>query len=303
LKKVTEPAPPYATPSRRVGSLQIGAVALGTASWALQNPPLRTRTAAWVLRAAVESGVSLVDTALAYSTSNEQSYSERLLAEALRSLGGRERPVIATKGGHFRRGDSFVIDGRPETIRSNCEHSLRALGLETIELHFLHKPDPAIPLVESVGAIAELQQAGKVRFIGLSNVSTAQLTEARSVTDIAAVQNRLGASTRNPVIGRCEASGIAYLGYSPFEGSPHAAKRNPRAAEIAAAHMASPHQVVIARHFLSSSAITVIVGARRPATIRDSAAAATLRLTPGEIALIEAAEPPAHSPHPAVSAV
>src|SRR5262245_52076091 len=97
-------------PSRRVGPVRIGPVALGTASWALQNPPLGTRTASWVLRAALESGVSLVDTALAYSTRTEQSYSERLLAGALRSLGRRERPVIATKGGHFRHGDSFVID-------------------------------------------------------------------------------------------------------------------------------------------------------------------------------------------------
>jgi diketogulonate reductase-like aldo/keto reductase len=160
------------------------------------------------------------------------------------------------------------------------------------------------PAYSGIGAIYNMNTLGK---IGAQPPTTwsqvLNLCDKAKAAGIADVQNRLDASTRDPVIGRCEASGIAYLGYSPFEGSPHAAKRNPRAAEIAAAHMASPHQVVIARHFLSSSAITVIVGARRPATIRDSAAAATLRLTPGEIALIEAAEPPAHSPHPAVSAV
>jgi len=285
--------PRNATLLRPIGPLRVGPVALGTASWALHNPPLVPRTAARVLRVALESGVSLVDTAPAYSTRDESSYSERLLAGAVRSLGGQERPVIATKGGHFRRADSFVVDGRPETIRSNCEQSLRALGLEAIELYFLHKPDPTVPLVESVGAIADLQQAGKVRFVGLSNVSTAELAEAQSIVDIAAVQNRLDASARDPVMDQCEAGGIAYLGYSPFEGSPRTAGRDPRLVKIAVAHAVSPHQVMIARHLLSSSVVTVIVGARRPATIRDSAAAATLRLAPNEVELLKAPEPQA----------
>jgi aryl-alcohol dehydrogenase-like predicted oxidoreductase len=249
-----------------------------------------------VLRAALDSGVSLVDTALAYSSRDGESYSERLLAGALRSLDGRERPVLATKGGHFRRGDEFVIDGRPETIRENCERSLRALGLESIDLYILHKPDPAVPIAESVGAIAELQQIGKVRFVGVSNVSTSELAAAQSVAEIAAVQNRLDASKRDQVIERCEALGIAYLGYSPFQGSPHETARNATVAEIARAHRVSPHQVIIARHLFFSPAVTVVVGARRPTTIRDSAAAAALRLSPTEVELIDARELPANSP-------
>jgi pyridoxine 4-dehydrogenase len=151
------------------------------------HSPLGPRTAERLLRAALESGVTLVDTALVYSTRDEAGYSERLLGKALRSVTDHERPLVATKGGHYRRGDSFVVDGRPETIRANCEQSLRALDAESIDLYFLHKPDPTVPIAESVGAIAELRQAGRVRLVGLSNVSESQLAEARSVVEIAAV--------------------------------------------------------------------------------------------------------------------
>ena len=231
-----------------------------------------------------------MDTALAYSTRDEAGYSERLLGEALRSVTDHERPIVATKGGHYRHGDSFIVDGRSETIRANCEQSLRALNVESIDLYFLHKPDPTIPLAESVGAIAELKQEGKVRLVGLSNVSALQLAAARSVVQIAAVQNRLDTSERDPVHERCEALGIAYLGYSPFHGSPHAVGRHSLFIQIAAAHGVSPHQVIIARHLLSP-VVTVIVGARRPATIRDSAAAAALRLSPTDVEKIDAATP------------
>jgi aryl-alcohol dehydrogenase-like predicted oxidoreductase len=227
--------------------------------------------------------VTLIDTALVYSTREEESYSERLLAGALRSLRGSERLLVATKGGHFRRGDSFVVDGRAETIRENCEQSLRALGVETIDLYFLHKPDPDVPLAESVGAIAELHHTGKICLVGLSNVSDEQLEEARSIVDIAAVRNRLETTKRDPVISRCEQLGIAYLGYARFHGSPHAAAENSAVSQIAAARGVSPQRVVIARHLLSSPTVTVIVGARRPATIRDSGAAVTLRLSAAQI--------------------
>jgi aryl-alcohol dehydrogenase-like predicted oxidoreductase len=283
------PSPKLGQAPHPHGPLPVGQVALGTASWALHQTPLGSRTAERVLRAALESGVTLVDTALVYSTRDEDSYSERLLARALRSLPALRQPIVATKGGHFRRGDDFVVDGRPETIRENCERSLRALGVETIDLYFLHKPDPNVPLVESVGAIAQLQQAGRVRLVGLSNVSDHELEEARSIVEIAAVQNPLDAGKRDPAIDQCEQLGIAYLGYAPFQGSAHLAARNPGVARIAGIRGVSPQQVIIARHLKSSPAVTAIVGARRPATIRDSAAAAALRLSAVEVELIDAA--------------
>jgi aryl-alcohol dehydrogenase-like predicted oxidoreductase len=232
--------------------------------------------------------VTLVDTALAYSIGNEDSYAERLLATALQSVGGGERPMVATKGGHFRRGDDFVVDGRPETIRANCERSLHALRVESIDLYLLHKPDPSVPLAESVGALADLKDTGKVRRVGLSNISVSELATARTVVEIAAVQNRLDSSGRDPVIEQCEALGIGYLGYGPFGGTPGAIALTSPIAEIAGARGVSPQRVTIARHLHSSPMITVVVGARRPATIRDSAAAAGLVLSPREVELLKA---------------
>jgi aryl-alcohol dehydrogenase-like predicted oxidoreductase len=232
--------------------------------------------------------VTLVDTALVYATSARAAYAETILGRALRRVDGAARLTVATKGGHVRRGDAFVVDGRPEAIREHCERSLHALGLEHVDLYFLHRPDPDVPLAESVGALDELRRAGKIRLVGVSNVSPAQLDVARSAGTVAAVQNRLDGARRDPVLDRCEELGIAYLGYAPFAGDAAAAGSDPAAAAIAAAHGVSPERVVVARHLLSSPVLTVVVGARRPATIRDSAAAAALGLSTAELDALSA---------------
>jgi aryl-alcohol dehydrogenase-like predicted oxidoreductase len=261
-------------------------VALGTASWAVHERPLDVRGAARVLRAAEDAGVAVVDTALAYATRSGGS-AEELLAGALRRIRPRSRPRVATKGGHLRRGDSFPVDGRPESLRRHCEQSLRALGVEQIALYFLHWPDPDVPVAESVGALAELQAEGKVGEIGVSNVSTSQLAEARSTARVAAVQNRLALGAEDGVLAACRAAGIAFFAYAPFRGL--AVESDRTVGAIAGVHGVSPHQVIVAAYLAAAPNVTVVVGARRPLTIRDSAQASRLRLSAPEVAAIAGA--------------
>jgi pyridoxine 4-dehydrogenase len=139
---------------------------------------------------AAHTGPMLIDTALAYTRAGIESYAEQAVARALRGL-TTGRPLIATKGGHWRRGDSFPVDGRPDTLRAQCEVSLRTLEADRIDLYQLHHVDPQVPLSDSVGALGQLQQEGKIAAIGLSNVTVAQLDEALAVAPIVTVQHRL----------------------------------------------------------------------------------------------------------------
>jgi aryl-alcohol dehydrogenase-like predicted oxidoreductase len=262
----------------------VGRVALGTASWALHEERLSRLKAARVMSAAVAHGITLVDTALAYTTAGDICSSERLVGAALADLGAQDSVVVATKGGHFRDGHDFPIDGRPETIRRHCELSLQALGLERIPLYQLHKPDPAVPLSETVGAFAALRSEGKIDLVGLSNVTVEQLEEARRIVEIASVQNRHELGSRDPMIERCTELGIAFLAYAPLRGSNSSTwRRNGAVTTVAAAHAVSPEQVVLAWHLAASPNVVTIVGARQPNTIEDSSRAAGLRLTPVEI--------------------
>jgi len=165
-----------------------------------------------VLRRALELGVNLIDTADIYGTGR----SEELIAEALHPY--PDGLVIATKGGLGYGFEERVRDGRPEHLRHACDESLRRLRLERIDLYQLHRDDPEVPIEESVGALEELRQEGKIRLIGLSNVSVGQLRAAQSVTAIASVQNEYnrGLLTSDEVLDACEAEGIAFMPWNPL---------------------------------------------------------------------------------------
>jgi aryl-alcohol dehydrogenase-like predicted oxidoreductase len=165
-----------------------------------------------VLRRAVELGVTLVDTADVYGT----GASEEIVAEALHPYA--KDLVIATKGGIGRGFQDRLRDGRPEYLRSACEASLRRLRLERIDLYYFHRHDPEVPIEESVGALQQLRDEGKIRLIGVSNVSLEQLRAAQSVARIAAVQNEFnrGLLTSEDVLEACEAEGIAFVPWSPL---------------------------------------------------------------------------------------
>jgi pyridoxine 4-dehydrogenase len=160
-----------------------------------------------VLREAVRLGVDLIDTAHAYGRSEE------LIADALHPY--PEGLVIATKGGLRRGGHP---DGRPERLRADCEASLRRLGLDTIDLWQLHEPDPEIPLEDQIGTIRELRDEGKIRFVGVSNVSAEQLAQVRRLIEVATVQNRFNVAERaaDEVLRACEAEGIGFLPFAPI---------------------------------------------------------------------------------------
>jgi aryl-alcohol dehydrogenase-like predicted oxidoreductase len=244
-------------------------IGLGTAQFAFRDGSAEDSVA--TVHAALDAGVTLIDTALAYTRAGIESYAEAVIARALRGVAG-QRPLIATKGGHWRDGDSFPVDGRPEILRAHCEISLRTLDTERIGLYLLHHVDPSVPLLESVGALEQLRQEGKIAAIGLSNVTLDQLDEARAVAPVAAVQNRLSYAQQEdlPMALACAQRGVAYLAYSPF-GGPAAAP--PRvAAAVAGRHGVSVQRVLLA--WLRSQAPNVVplAGASRPASIRDSAA-------------------------------
>jgi pyridoxine 4-dehydrogenase len=243
-------------------------IGLGTAQFAFRERS-RAESVATVL-AALDAGVRLIDTALAYTRDGVESYAEEVVAQALRQRPGG-RPVVATKGGHWRRGEGFPIDGSPAALRAHCEISLRTLGVERIDLYQLHHVDPAVPLDESVGALAELRAEGKVDAIGLSNVDAAQLDLALEIAPVASVQNRLSLGERAdlPMVAACVERGVAYLAYMPFGGPGAAAPAV--AEEVALARGVSSQRVQLAWLRAQSPAVLPLVGASRAASIADSA--------------------------------
>jgi pyridoxine 4-dehydrogenase len=195
---------------REVYRLGFGAMRLcgpGITGW-----PADRENALAVLRRAVELGVQLIDTADAYGP----EVNELQIAEALHPY--PDDLLIATKGGLVRDGaGDWPKDGRPEHIKAVCEASLRRLRLDTIELYQFHRPDPNIPYAESIGAFKELREQGKIRHVGVSNVSLEQLETARSIVPIASVQNQYNVESRasEDVLEACERDGIAFLPYAP----------------------------------------------------------------------------------------
>lgn len=248
-------------------------IGLGTAPFAFRSGSAADALA--TVRAAVDAGVRLIDTALAYTRPGVESYAEDVVARALLGMTG-ERPLVATKGGHWRDGDRFFVDGRPATLRRHCEISLRTLGVDQIDLYFLHHVDPSVPLRDSAGTLEELRREGKIAAIGLSNVTVNQLDEACSAAHVQALQNRLSYADRAdlPTALACASRGIAYLAYAPLAQPEEPQLTAARA--VAARHEASVQRVMLAWLIEQAPGIMPLVGASRPASIRDSAAPLSL---------------------------
>jgi pyridoxine 4-dehydrogenase len=264
---------------RRLG---YGAMRLtGRGIWG--DPPDHDEAIA-VLRRAVELGVNFIDTADSYGP----FVSENLIAEALSPY--LDDVVIATKGGLYRTGPGrWPTDGRPEHLREACEGSLERLRLEQIALYQLHRPDPKVALEDSVGALVELKDEGKIRHIGLSNVTEAQLDRAQRLTPIVSVQNRYSPVDRSSeaMLDRCESESIAFLPWAPIEGG--GIDRDAAVAPIAKAHDATSHQVALSWLLARSPVMLPIPGTGSVAHLEENMQAATLRLTPEEVAELDAA--------------
>ena len=231
------------------------------------------------LRRVVELGVTFIDTADSYGP----EVSERLIAETLYPY--PDDLVIATKGGLVRPGPGrWEADGRPGHLREACEGSLRRLRLDQIPLYQFHRPDPRVPLAESLGALAALKDQGKIRHIGISNVSEAQLRTAQQVTPVVSVQNRYNAADRKSgsMVDLCEQEQLAFLPWAPIQQ----ADGNPAVTQAAKRHDASPRQIVLAWLLARSPRMLPIPGSGSPEHVEANVAAASIELSSDEVAAI-----------------
>jgi pyridoxine 4-dehydrogenase len=266
---------------RTVRRLGFGAMRItGPGIW---GPPADHEGAIAVVRRAVELGVNLIDTADSYGP----EVSEELIAEALYPY--PDDLLIATKGGLIRTGPGkWPADGRPEHLREACEGSLRRLRLDTIELYQQHRPDLEVAYEESIGALKELQDEGKIRHIGVSNVSVDQLETARGIVEVVSVQNRFNLTDRRSegVLQRCEELGIAFFPWAPIAAGRLAGAVVDR---IASNHDASAGQVALAWLLVRSPVIAPIPGTSSVEHLEQNLAAASVHLTEDEVAELESA--------------
>ncbi|MFB6811746.1 aldo/keto reductase [Streptomyces sp. NPDC056387] len=290
---------------RTIADTTVSAIGLGAMPLSIEHRPDETRAVA-TLHAALDAGVTLIDTADSYHWhADETGHNELLIARALARYGGDTSGVlVATKGGRGRPGDgSWTVDGRPEHLRRAAEASARRLAVDAIGLYQLHKPDPAVPWAESVGALRELLDAGTIRAAGISNVTTAQILEAHAILGdgLASVQNQYSPAVRD---GETELQlstrlGLAFLPWSPLGGISRSSLDGPSGPtsagtafhRVADDHGVSPQQIALAWLLARSPAVIPVPGAGRPASIADSAKAADLELTTEEMARLDAAPP------------
>ncbi|MEU0522421.1 aldo/keto reductase [Streptomyces niveus] len=283
--------------TRRIGTAEVGAIGLGGMPMSIEGRPDEARSLATV-HAALDAGVTLIDTADAYHMhADEVGHNESLIAKALASHSRGSEVLVATKGGHLRPGDgSWTVDGSPEHLRRACEASLARLGVEAIGLYQFHRPDPAVPYEESVGALRDLLDEGKIRQAGISNANPEQIRLAYDILGgrLASVQNQFSPAFRSsePELELCRELGIAFLPWSPFGGIKNAGglgSSHSPFKSVADAHGVSPQRACLAWLLAKSPTVVPIPGSSRPETVIDSAAAAELELTAAEMAELDAA--------------
>jgi aryl-alcohol dehydrogenase-like predicted oxidoreductase len=257
-----------------VNRLGYGAMRItGAGIW---GPPADLDEAKAVLRRAVELGVNFIDTADSYGP----QVSEELIAEALHPY--PDDLVIATKGGLERTGPGqWPVNGRPEHLIEACEASLRRLRLDQIPLYQFHRPDPAVALEDSIGALVTLKEQGKIRHIGLSNVTEEQLRTAQRLTPVVSIQNRYNLTDRRSesLVDLCEQEQIVFLPWAPIQDLDD----NPAVQEIATNHDAAPRQIVLAWLLARSPRILPIPGTGTVSHLEDNITAAAIELSPAEI--------------------
>ncbi|MQW75035.1 aldo/keto reductase [Nocardioides sp. dk4132] len=283
-----------------VGRNEVGAIGLGLMTFDQSGAQPREQLLATV-RAALDAGVTLFDTADAYGWGEElgadaQGANELLIASLLDELGVRDQVLLATKAGHVRAGGgAWALDSSPEHLHYAVDASLERLGVEQIALWQHHRPDPKVPYEEVLGTLKQVADTGKVAMVGLSNADPAQIRLAHAVLgdSLVSVQNQFSPAFRSsaPEIDVCDELGLAFLPWSPLGGLGDAkamAEKHPAFAEVAAARGVSAQQVALAWELAQSPRVIPIPGAKRPESIRDSAAAADLELSPDEVARLDA---------------
>lgn len=261
-------------------NLSVGEIGLGGMPMSVKSDRPSEADAIRLIHRATELGMTLWDTADAYCLDDtETGHNEELLGRAKAQLPAdlRERVVIATKGGHIRPEGRWDQDARPASLRSALDASLKALGTDVIDLWQFHRPDPKVPFADSVGVFAQAHEAGKVRFVGLSNVSPGQIEEALALVPIASVQNQFSpthlAPERDGSLDKCRELGIAFLPWSPLGGMGGAKGigQNQTLARIANELGISPQRVVLGWLLAKYDRLIPIPGASRIESVEDSA--------------------------------
>ncbi len=281
---------------RRIGDTQVGAIGLGAMPMSVRehnDEALAVRA----IHQALEEGMTLIDTADAYSPDEATfGHNEELVAKALAASGvGGDHVLVATKGGHTRQGKDWLLDGRPEYLRKACEGSLRRLGVEAIGLYQHHRPDPDVEYADTMGGLKALLDDGLVVSVGISNANPEQIRLAHEILGdgLVAVQNQFSPKFRSsePELDLCEELGIAFLPWSPLGGMSEAGDLGARFsvfADVAERYDASAQQVCLAWELAKSPVMIPIPGASRPESVADSARAVDLVLDPDDLSLLDA---------------
>ena len=280
---------------RRIGDLTVSAIGLGAMPLSTKTDRPSREDAVATVHAALDAGVTLVDTADAYALDeSEFGHNEELVAEALASSGTSD-VLVATKGGHTRRGTDWELDGSPAYLRRACEASLRRLGVDAIGLYQFHRPDPRTPWEDSMGALRQLVDDGLVQRAGISNADVAQIDVARSIVGpaLVSVQNQFAPGWRFSAdeLAHCAGHGLAFIPWSPFGGVTAAGSLGstaPAFAEVAQELGVSVYQVTLAWHLAQADVVIPIPGASRPGSIVDSAAASHVQLSDAQFARLNA---------------
>ncbi|HEX5860181.1 MAG TPA: aldo/keto reductase [Microbacterium sp.] len=278
---------------RSIGDVQVGEIGLGGMPMSIEGRPDEARSIATV-HAALDAGVTLIDTADAYHRdADEVGHNESLIARALATYGGDTSGVlVATKGGHLRPGDgSWTLDGRPEYLKRAVKESAQRLGVEAIGLYQFHRPDPQVDYADSVGAIRDLLDEGVIRMAGISNANVGQIRLAQDVLGgrLVSVQNQFSPAFRSSLVELelCAQLGIAFLPWSPLGGITRASTLAGKGAafeRIAGELGVSPQRVCLAWELALAPVVIPIPGASRPESIRDSVQASDLVLTDEQLA-------------------
>lgn len=282
---------------RRIGAETVGAIGFGAMQ--LDDPTGNTERAEATLRAALDAGITLIDTAIAYGPSNlgpdAMGRNEQLVATLVDRLGVRDKVLIATKGGHIRTaGGGWAVDSSASHLHAAVDASLANLAVEQIDLYQHHRPDPNTPYGEAMTTLKEIHDSGKVRMVGISNANPAQIRQAQEIlgSALVSVQNQYSPQCRSsePELRTCDELDLAFLPWSPLGGAARAGRLGDRHSsfhQVAAELGVSPQRVCLAWMLATSPRVIPIPGASRPESIIDSARAADLDLDAEHLAQLD----------------
>jgi aryl-alcohol dehydrogenase-like predicted oxidoreductase len=286
--------------TRTIGDVTVSAIGLGGMPLSIEGRPSDDQAIA-TIHAALDAGITLIDTADAYRLAGEdESHNEQVIAQALKTYpGDTSHVLVATKGGHHRtlpKQGPWEQNGTPDYLKEAAKASLKNLGVDVIGLYQFHRPDPLVDYADSVGAIRDLLDEGIIRMAGISNANPAQILLAQEILDgrLVSVQNQFSPAFRSsePELELCDDLGLAFLPWSPLGGIGGAGKLGDRFAPfqaIATERGVSPQVICLAWELAKSPVVIPIPGSSKPATIRDSATAVDIVLTAAEVATLNAA--------------